>query len=216
MPHHLSFTGERYEYEAGGQTHTGDSLWAVSDTLDVLLRTAPTTYYTVTAPALHRTALPGGASGNSLLAGLTVVRRVGGAIEQESAAAKDTVEPHKLPGVSGVAHSEFQAFLAWVEAAAVNLNQETTLAVIIEAHQTNTPCSTCQKLIGGVMVRLAAQYDKPVIFRGSALQAYETAPGALGRMLLSVRSGTGKYDTQTPPVMNDVLGTHLMVPLMRS
>lgn len=217
MPNHLGFTGEKYEYEADGQTQTGDSLWAVADTLDLLLRLdGGPDHYTVTAPTLHSAALPGGAKGNHLLAGLTVVRRNGTTIEQESARATDTVEPHKLAGVSGIAHSEFQAFLAWADAAATNLHQATTLAVIIEAHQTNTPCASCQKLIGGLMVRLSAQYDKPAVFRGSAQQAYETAPGALGRMLLSVRSGTGKMDTNTPPVLNDILGTHLVVPLMRT
>lgn len=188
---------------------------AVSSSLEVLV-TVDGVQHVIHVPDLHTMHLPNpskGAKGNVMISGVTVVRRkADGAIEQEtvrwSKPRENYIEPHQMEGLSGTAHSEFQFFLGWSEMAAQNLMQDGVLAVIFEARQTNTPCASCQKLIGAHLVDLAERSNKLAIFRGSAQQVYESAPGRLGTALHQVKTSSRSLDRSGPAHINQVLGVH--------
>jgi len=74
-----------------------------------------------------------------------------------------------------------------------------------------TPCASCQKLIGAHLVGLAERSNKLAIFRGSAQQVYESAPGRLGTALHQVKTGTKQHDRSGPAHIKDVLGVHLTI-----
>jgi hypothetical protein len=215
---HKIIDGEKWNVTDGDQTISGTGPWAIADTLDVLITVDGQTYV-IGVPDVHRMELPNpskGIKGNVMISGLTVVRRkVGGGIEQETARwsqpKENYIEPHKMEGVAGIAHSEFQFFLGWSEAAALNLMQDGVLAVIFEAWQTNTPCASCQKLIGLHLVGFAEKSNSLAIFRGSAKQIYESAPGALGRALYSAKNGSVKLDREGPAHIKNVIGVHKII-----
>ncbi|GAB3839630.1 hypothetical protein GCM10029963_07100 [Micromonospora andamanensis] len=99
----------------------------------------------------------------------------------------------------------------WIqaEAAMTNLVLDSTLTVIFEAHQTNTPCASCQKLIGMHLLNIEERTGKAALFRGRARQLYESAPGRLGNALHQVRLGTKQLDAQGPAHVKDIIGLHL-------
>lgn len=214
---HTIIEGEKWTFSPKEKvTVSGHGSWAVSNSLGVLI-TVDGVQHLIGAPDLHTMSLPNpskGIKGNVMISGVTVVRRkVGGGIEQETVRwgepQENYIEPHKFEGLSGTAHSEFQFFLGWSEMAARNLMQDGVLAVIFEAHQTNTPCASCQKLIGAHLLEFAEKSNKLAIFRGSAQQVYESAPGRLGTALHQVKIGSKTLDQPGPPHINNVIGVHL-------
>ncbi|MFI5835718.1 hypothetical protein ACIA5A_18770 [Micromonospora sp. NPDC051300] len=215
---HLILPGEAWEYQTQDHTVAGQGPWAISNTLDVRV-TVDQEEHLVRAPQMYHLHLPNpsaGVAGNVMISGLTVVRRAaGGGVEQETVTwqhpRENAIEPMQMQGVAGVAHSEFQFFLGWTEAAVANLCQEGVLAVIFEAYQTNTPCASCQKLIGSHLVALEQLTGKTVLFRGRARQIYESTYGRLGAALHRVHTGLQALTTPGPPHVNRVLGVHLVV-----
>lgn len=69
----------------------------------------------------------------------------------------------------------------------------------------------CQQMIGSLMANIEFRTGKPVIFRGSALHVYESAPGPLGRAM-PVAGLPDPFDLPGPPRMEDVHGLHAAVP----
>jgi hypothetical protein len=211
---HTVVDGEKWSLTTSTSEMSGHGPWAISDTLDVRI-TVSGQEYVIGTPDLFALPLPQpskGLKGNVMISGLTVVRRGGnGGIEQEtvrwSEPQENYIEPHKIEGV-GIAHSEFQFFLGWSEAAAQNLMRDDVLAVIFEAYQTNTPCASCQKLIGMHLLTFAERSNKLAIFRGRARQIYESAPGKLGTALHRVGLGSLPLDRHGPAHIKEVLGLH--------
>ncbi|HET8684028.1 MAG TPA: hypothetical protein VFM54_19480 [Micromonosporaceae bacterium] len=215
---HALVEGESWSFVTGRTTVSGHGPWAVSSSLEVLV-TVDGVQRVIQVPDVHTMQLPNpskGVKGNVMISGVTVVRRkADGDIEQEThrwgRPQENHIEPQQMEGLSGTAHSEFQFFLGWTEMAAQNLMQDGVLAVIFEARQTNTPCASCQKLIGAHLVDLAERSDKLAIFRGSAQQVYESAPGRLGTALHQVKTGARPLDRPGPAHINEVLGVHLTI-----
>ena len=214
---HRTIAGEKWNLDNEGVQYSGQENWALSNSLDLLLYVGPDAYRLGT-PAMHATHLPApskGVKGNVLYSGLTVVYRSGpAAVSEETfkwASTMDYLEPTTFEGVQGTAHTEFQAFLGWSEMAASLLSVDSVLAVIFEAHQTNTPCASCQKLIGLHVTTLKEKFEKPVVFRGSATQIYESAPGAVGRELHRLSLGMAALDQDGPADIDKIAGLHLTI-----
>lgn len=81
----------------------------------------------------------------------------------------------------GHLHTAFEEAVA--EAAR---RRRTVDRVVIEIHQTNSPCAGCQPRLKEVTAQLREKYPFPVLVRASAEQRFDKAPGPLGAALQAV------------------------------
>lgn len=200
---------EHYSYELGDSIYSGPTLWAISDDLTVTITIADVKY-TIPAPSeIHDRPLQNIMKGNHLVGGITVIYNGEGGIEQSLIKFTEVFEPHKYEGtvMVGVAHSEFQFLLSFMEVIAELLLLPSVHGIILEFRQTNSPCANCQKIIAATLRQVERRTGKQAILRASALKRYDSAGGPIGEGL-HWASHHGANEEHGYPDMTEIHGIH--------
>lgn len=187
--------------------HTGN--WVISDQSSVDLDHNGTTY-SIEAPAEVHSANVS-FFGNTLKGGYTVVTVQNGVVYDQTWYYNATFSPNSDQ------HSEGHFLDAVDIDVGAILNQANVIGVIIEIHQTNSPCAGCQRGLDNRIAALANGHNIPVKIRASATQIYESQAGRLGRGLFAAQgqNGLGGNDDDTMDMNENVTGMHIAIPPRR-
>jgi len=185
-------------------------MWSISSTLDVTLQHEGFPYL-IPASSVHDVNLAA-ASGNFLRGAITFIQTSDEGVVRESLQLwPHNIEPQQVLPDLPASHSEALLIFGHLETIITNLREPSYLGAILEIHQTNSPCASCQKVLGSVIHRVRTETRKPFIVRASAHQVYESAAGAIGRGLLRVRNRSLQLNQQHPARMEEIAGLHLVV-----